>query len=122
MMIALIWAVLAANAVVSIFRPWMGIVLAYLVTLLTPQNIWWWAFGDLRPSFYIIVPALIGTLFAALRGQLHFSRLNTKTNWCVFILFLCLNIAYYFGPFVNVVNEYRFFEPDWMYSTVQKNP
>lgn len=116
----LVYLLLFFNAIVAIAEPWIGVVFAYFVTLLTPQNIWWWAFDGLRPSFWIVVPALAGVALAAVRGKLDFSRFNTKLNWCMFTLWLCLTNAYYFGPFVDVVNQYRFFEPDWMYSTIQK--
>jgi probable O-glycosylation ligase (exosortase A-associated) len=116
----LVYALLAINSVVAIALPWVGVVSAYLVTMLTPQNIWWWAFEDLRAQFWVVIPAIIGAALAALRGKLDFSRLNTRTNWCVITLWLCLTNAYYFGPFVDVVNQYRFFEPEWMFSTVQK--
>ena len=120
MLTYLVYALLAVNSVVAIALPWVGVVSAYLVTMLTPQNIWWWAFEDLRAQFWVVIPAIIGTLLAAIRGKVDFGRLNTKTNWCVIALWLCLTNAYYFGPFVDVVNVYRFFEPDWMFSTVQK--
>ncbi|MGH8208928.1 MAG: O-antigen ligase family protein [Steroidobacteraceae bacterium] len=120
MLTVLIYLVLGANALISLAWPWIGIVLSYIIALLAPQYIWWWAFGGLRPSFWVLAPALAGFLIAAVRGKVNFAPLNTRLNRCVALLWLCATIAYYFGPYVDVVNEWRFYDPEFMFSLMQK--
>jgi probable O-glycosylation ligase (exosortase A-associated) len=115
-----LYILIAANAALALFRPWIGIVLAYLIAVLTPQNIWWWAFEGLRPLYTVLLPTLVGFGIAVLRGAVSFTPLNTKLNWCVAGLWLTSTIAYYFGPYVDVVNDYRFYDPAFMFSTWQK--
>lgn len=118
--IALLYALFAANAVMSLARPWVGVVLAYVISVMGPQYIWWWWFPDMRPALLVTLPMLCGFGIAMLRGKLDYSGLNTKGNWCLGILWLSSVVAYYFGPYVDVHNEYRFYEPEVMFSSWQK--
>jgi len=117
---AILYSLLAINAAVSFFRPWIGVVGAYLVAILAPQDIWWWLFSDLRPFFWVILPTLAGFGIAALRGQVDFAFFRTRVNACVAILWISAVLAYYFGPYVNVVNEWRFYDPQFMFGIFQK--
>jgi probable O-glycosylation ligase (exosortase A-associated) len=116
----LVYIVMGGNALVSLFYPWMGIVLAYLIAVLTPQNIWWWAFQGVRPLYWVLVPTLMGFVFSVLRHKVSLSALNTKLNWCVGILWLTSTLSFYFGPYVDVYNDYRFYDPEFMFSAWQK--
>jgi putative inorganic carbon (hco3(-)) transporter len=112
--------ILLANVVVALVSPWRGFVLAYVIAIFAPQDVWWWAFEGVRPFYWIIVPALIGFGVAVLRGQVAFAQLNTRLNRCMFLLWLCFTISYYFGPYVDVFNAYRFYDPAFMFATLQK--
>lgn len=116
----LVYVLLAVNAVVSLFRPWIGVESAYLIALLTPQNIWWWAFENLRPAFWLTAPAVVGFAIAVLRGGVTLSRLATRVNACVAILWVTLTLSYYFGPYVHVENPWRFYDPDLVFANTQK--
>lgn len=116
----ILYIIMSSNAIISLFYPWIGIFLAYIITVLTPHNIWWWVFQDVRPLYWVLVPTLAGFVLAILRGNVNFSGLNTKLNLCIGILWLSFTISYYFGPYVDVVNEYRFYDPGFMFSTLQK--
>ena len=116
----ILYLTLGVNALVSLRKPWIGIVLAFFVAILTPQNIWWWAFQDTRPLLWVLLPTLLGLCLAILTGNINYSGLNTKLNWWVVIFWATLTLSYYAGPYVNVVNEYRFYDPPFMFSSVQK--
>jgi probable O-glycosylation ligase (exosortase A-associated) len=105
---------------VSIFAPWIGVVVAHIVSVMTPQDIWWWDFGGLRPSFDVSVPVLIGFAFAALRGKVRLSDLNTPINKMVALLWLMFTASFLFGPYVDVVNRWRFFDPVSVFETISK--
>jgi len=115
-----LYIILAGNALASLLYPRIGIVLTYLIAVLTPQYIWWWVFEDVRPVYWIFVPTLIGFAVAALQEKIDFSRLNTRINWCVAVLWLTSVVAFYFGPYVDVHNDYRFYDPALVFSTWQK--
>lgn len=116
----LLYIVMGANGLMSLFYPWIGIFLAYLIAILTPHNIWWWVFQDVRPLYWVLAPTMAGFLFLVLRGKVNFGCFNTKLNICIVILWLSFTISYYFGPYVDVVNEFRFYDPAFMFLTLQK--
>lgn len=115
-----LYALITANAILALALPWIGIVLAYVIAVLTPHNIWWWAFQGIRPLYVVLVPTLLGYAIAIFRGKVSFAPLNTRLNWCVAALWFTSSIAYYFGPYVDVVNEYRFYDAEFMFSAWQK--
>ncbi len=118
--IALLYLLFAANAALSLVRPWIGVVLAYVISVMGPQYIWWWWFPDIRPALLVTLPMLCGFAISMLRGKVDYSGLNTKGNWCVAILWLSSVVAFYFGPYVDVHNDYRFYEPEVMFASWQK--
>lgn len=120
MVTALAYLLILVNGVVSLAAPWIGITIAYLFALMTPQNIWFWAFEGIRPFFMIVVPALIGFGLAVLFGKVQFRRIATRLNAYLFVMWLFMTLAYYVGPYVDVVNAYRFFDPTYMFETLQK--
>lgn len=120
MVTALAYLLILVNGLVSLAAPWIGITLAYLFALMTPQNIWFWVFEGIRPFFMVVVPAVIGFCLAAIAGKVQFARLRTRINGLLFVMWVCMTIAYYFGPYVDVVNAWRFFDPGYMFETLQK--
>ena len=87
----ILYLTLGVNALVSLRKPWIGVILAFLVAILTPQNIWWWAFQDLRPVLWLLLPSLLGLCLATLAGNVDYSGFNTKLNWWVVIFWATLN-------------------------------
>jgi len=96
--------------IVSIAYPWIGIVTSYFVTLLRPHKIWWWQFYGIRPFFSLAIPTLIGFIIAVLRGKVSFVPLRTRLVAAFLIWFLFILLSYVWGPYVNVNNEYRFWD------------
>lgn len=85
----------------ALFRPWIGIVAYYTLALLGPQYIWWWNFEGLRVSFIVAVCTLVGISLKLLQGQCDFNYFKTRQNFWVFLLWICIIVSYYFGPFVS---------------------
>ena len=100
------------NAIYSLWNPWFGVSLGYLFNILAPQYIWWWHFQGLRPFQLIAIPVLIGFIIAIFRGMVDFSILKNFRFYSVVILFLSLFISFFFGTYVNVINEWAFFKPN----------
>lgn len=117
---ALVKLAILVTALVSLFAPWIGVIAGHIVSVMTPQDIWWWDFLGMRPSFDIMVPVLMGFSIALLRGNAKLSRLNTPVNKMVILLWAFFSISFLFGPYVDVVNQWRFFNPDVVYATISK--
>ena len=111
---------LSSISVVALVRPWIGVVAAYGIVILAPQAVWWWNFADLRPALWVIVPTLIGFGIGVLRGVLKPAVLANKLNFFMFTLWICFAVSYYFGPYTDVINLYRFTDPDWAFETFNK--
>jgi probable O-glycosylation ligase (exosortase A-associated) len=105
---------------VSLVRPWVGVIASYVFVILTPQAIWWWAFRDIRPAYWIVLATMVGFAFAVVRREIDFSTLSSKRTWYVLILWAAYNLSYYFGPYVDVGGPYRFTDPGWAASTINK--
>lgn len=108
------------TAIVSLFAPWIGVIVAHIVSVMTPQDIWWWDFGGLRPSFDVSVPVLFGFALAVLRGRVRLSELNTSVNKMIALMWLFFTASYLFGPYVDVVNRWRFFDPTQVFEMTSK--
>jgi probable O-glycosylation ligase (exosortase A-associated) len=108
------------TAVASLFAPWIGVIVGHIISVMTPQDIWWWDFLGMRPSFDVMVPVLAGFLIALLRGKVRLSGLNTPVNKMVGLLWAFFTLSLLFGPYVDVVNRWRFFNPDAVYETISK--
>ena len=118
-MTVLLYLLLIGNAMVALALPWIGLVGAYLVAILAPHNIWWWLFEGIRPFYWVMLPTLAGFGVALVRRKISWAGLNSRINACMAILWLSFTISYYFGPFVDVVNDYRFYDPAVMFPTLQ---
>lgn len=117
---ALVKLAILLTAVVSLFAPWIGVIVAHIISVMTPQDIWWWDFLGLRPSFDVMVPVLVGFGIAVLRGKVKLSDVNTPLNRMVALLWLFFTVSFLFGPYVDVVNRWRFFDPTIVFETVSK--
>lgn len=111
---------LSILSVVSLARPWIGVVGAYLIAILTPQAIWFWDFDDLRPVIWIMVPTCIGFLVALLRGQYAVSRLLSPRILFLLTLWVCFVVSYFVGPYTDVAGPFRFTDPEWALSVLNK--
>lgn len=111
--IYLLYICMAIAALTAIYRPWIGVVAAYVFVILTPQCIWYWDFAGIRPVFWTLIPTLVGIIIAFIRGDLDITRLMTRQNLFIFMLWFCFVISSYVGPYVNV-NVHRAFQAAWV--------
>lgn len=107
-------------AVVSIFLPWVGVIASHVISVMTPQAIWWWDFIGMRPAFDIMVPVILGFIIAIARGIVDWRHVNTPLNKMVGMLWIFFAISFFFGPYVDVINRWRFFNPTVVFETVSK--
>ena len=109
---------LSTAAVASLFRPWIGVVSAYLIAVLTPQAVWFWNFVDVRPVFWIMVPTIVGFGIGVARGIYDLQLLNNKRNVLLLGLWFFYTLSYLVGPYANVDSPYRFVTSQWASSTL----
>jgi len=117
---ALLIAVLSAAGIASIVRPWIGVVFAYLLVVLEPQAIWFWDFAGVRPALWVLLPTGVGIVLGLVRGLFDPTILLMKRNLFVLVLWLCLVLSYYFGPYTHVEGPWRFDDADSVFSIVNK--
>ena len=113
-------AVLAFVSIVAIGRPWIGVVAAYCIALLTPQAVWWWNFEGLRPVYWVLLPTLVGFAVSVVRRQIQWQALASRHVAFMFVLWLSFLVSYLLGPYVEVTGKYRFTDPDWAFETFNK--
>jgi probable O-glycosylation ligase (exosortase A-associated) len=116
----LLYILLAGTAVVTLARPWVGVIAAYVFVILGPQYIWFWNFQGIRPFLLVAIPTMIGIVLALGRNEIDFSFLKTKINLLFLVLFGCITLSYLFGPYVHGGPGPRFEDPDLSYDRIWK--
>ncbi len=107
----LLFLLFIINAIYSFFHPWFGVTIGYLFNILGPQYIWWWHFQGLRGFYLIATPTLAGFFFIFFRGLLNVDIIKNKRVFFAILYFLFVFLSYFWGPYVDIVNEWRFYEP-----------
>jgi len=105
---------------VSLARPWIGVVCAYLFVILTPQAVWYWNFEDLRPVYWVLIPTLIGFLWRLLSGKYDLSIVKNRRVMFALVLWLAFVLSYFAGPYVDAQGPYRFSDPSVGLETLNK--
>ncbi|WP_161794789.1 O-antigen ligase family protein [Desulfonatronum thioautotrophicum] len=88
---------------------------AYVLVLLGPQHIWWWAFEGLRPFQLVALATIAGFVLAIARHDIGTTFLKTRINLFLVILLACMTLSYLFGPYVEYGPGPRHFDPAWLY-------
>jgi len=99
----------------AIMRPWIGIVVYYLLAILGPQYIWWWIFGDLRVTLIIALFTIAGFAFKLVGKELNYNFLQTSINFWLLVLWISIDISYLFGPYVDQFSS-RGLNPSQLFS------
>jgi putative inorganic carbon (hco3(-)) transporter len=120
----LTYSILASCMVAAFIRPWIGVVFSYLVAILVPQDIWWWNFEGIRPTFWVTLATSVGFVGSILLGKTDFRTLGNKTNMSLLILWILIVVSYYAGPYVGVPSLYPSYftwrDPGLILSVVSK--
>lgn len=107
-------------ASVSVLFPWIGAVCGYLFSVLTPQAIWYWDFGGLRPVLWIVLPTVVGLLLGSIRRTVNLRVLWNRRNLYVLVLWSFSIISYYFGPYTHVPGPFRFEDATFRFDNLNK--
>jgi len=106
---------LAGTGLLALFRPWVGVVGAYVLGVLAPQYIWFWSFEGLRPVLVVVIPTLLGFFAALVTGRLSLAPLARPRNLLMALLFVAYSGSYLFGPYTHVTSGLRSADPAWAY-------
>ncbi len=104
----------------SLFAPWIGVTYAYLLVVLTPQDVWYWDFVGWRPEFWVLFATCVGVVFGMAQHKVLLSTFRSKRNLFMLLLWLCFVISYYFGPYTQVGGPYRWDDPAYSLVTFNK--
>ncbi|OAG27000.1 hypothetical protein TH606_09235 [Thermodesulfatator autotrophicus] len=115
-----LFLLLIVNAFYSLANPWFGICVGYMFNILGPQYIWWWHFQGLRAFYLIAIPTILGFLFGAIRGALNFEIIKNKLVLFSVLYFFFVFLSYFTGPYIDVVNKWRFYDPYQVLITMLK--
>ena len=99
------------NGFYSLVKPWFGICIGYLFNILGPQYIWWWHFQGLRSFYLIAIPTILGFLLSSVRGLFNYDIIKNKLVLFSVIYFIFVFLSYFWGPYVSIYNNWRFFDP-----------
>lgn len=113
-------ALLTTLSIVSLGRPWIGVVASYGLVLLTPQAVWYWNFDGLRPALWLLAPTLLGFALAAMQGKYSTATVTNRRNLYLLTLWIFFSLSYHFGSYVHAGGEYRFTDPSWAMDTLNK--
>lgn len=112
----LLYLILGINAVSSLRKPWAGVVVAYFFVLLGPQYVWWWVFEGVRPFFMVILPVMLGFILKLAMDPSVMANLMNRQNLFFLMFASAIYISYFLGPYVDIDNELRVFEPEYVLS------
>ena len=116
----LVYVFLVFGSTISLFRPWIGVCLVYLIIILTPHAIWWWDFQGLRPVFYILAPTIIGFGIAFIQRRINIEIIKNRRNLYLLVLWIFFVLSYYFGPYMGKPSPYWFHDPNWTFALANK--
>jgi len=105
-----VFLLLIINGFYSLANPWFGITIGYLFNILGPQYIWWWNFQGLRAFYLIAVPTVIGFCISSVCGAIDFDIIKNKRVFFASLYFIWVFLSYFWGPYVDVINKWRFFD------------
>jgi len=103
----------------SLARPWIGIIVYYLLALMVPQNIWWWGFEGLRVSLLIAGFTLFGMVLCFSLKKFDTDFLKTRLNLWMLLLWVCITLSYLLGPYVSSFNS-EGLNPDMLFTMSNK--
>ena len=107
-------------AAISLFEPWIGVLYGYLFVVLTPQDIWWWDFSNIRATYWVLLPTSIGVMIGLLRGKFDIQILKSRRNLFILLLWMLCIISYFAGAYISVKSPYRFTIPAVTLSRLDK--
>lgn len=111
----LLWLCIASICLLSLKKPWVGVVAYYFLALLGPQYIWWWVFEGIRVSLIIVLFTFIGVVFSFFKNSYKISFFKNKLNFWVIVLWAAIVVSYFFGAHVGEYNSSQL-SPDFVFS------
>jgi len=84
----------------AIKRPWFGVMMYYLFSILQPKYIWHWIFPeDLSITKYLVLATFFGISLKVIKGEYSLSIFSNRQNIALIILFVLLYLSEIFSPY-----------------------
>lgn len=123
MWLSLVLTLLVITLVVSLGKPWVGLVVYYLYALLIPHIVWRWVFqGTLLrdSSYYLAIFVMAGVVGGLLSGKITFAPLKDRQNFFLFMLWGCIVLSYFFNPYGPNESKEIYFNSNYLLTGYHK--
>ena len=92
-------ALLLLVSAITISMPWFGAIFYVAISVLSPQNIWYWGMEDIRASLIIASVLSMSFIFHLCMGNISIDSFKTKQNALILLLWITIVLSYYFGAY-----------------------
>jgi len=91
--------IMALVFISTLFWPWIGGITYIVMSVLSPQNIWFWGFEDIRSSYVIVLAIATSSIIHLLLGNISLSVWKSKQNVLVLFIWIMIICSYFFGAY-----------------------
>lgn len=89
--------ILCLVSVATLYRPWIGALSYVVLSVMSPQSIWFWGFEGIRASYIIGFVTGLSFVVHLLLGKISLSCWKSKQNALVAFFWFTIVCSYYFG-------------------------
>lgn len=114
-MIIVLYLITAATCIGTLFRPWIGVVAYYFLSIIGPQYIWPWIVGDFRISKIIVLATLVSTVIHLAAGRLSIASLKQPYVYCIVAIYCLLRLSDFLSPFQGEIIPSNMVPPDFIF-------
>ncbi len=119
-MTILLYSLITITAVLTIARPWIGVIAYYVLALFYPQIIWPWIFYGIRVNFIISIITIVAFLKDLVFKGFNFSVLKSKQSILVLLLWLSIINSYLNNPYGPNNTDVIIYNSQYLFSIFNK--
>ncbi len=116
----LLQLLILGSALSTLFRPWVGVVAYYILSILYPQIIWPWIFSGVRAAMLVSLATILAFLKVFSFSGFDMTSFKNRQNLFVLILWLSIVNSYLFNPYGNNDTRYIIYNTTYLFSTFNK--
>ncbi len=116
----LLYFLLASTGLYTFFRPWLGVVAYYVLSIFYPQIIWPWIFSGIRTSFIVSLVTILVFFKDIVFQGLNFSQFKSRQSLYIIFLWLSIINSYFNCPYGPNENEWYMYNSKYILSTFNK--
>jgi len=89
------------SCIASVFMPWVGVLLYYMVAVGQLPGLFPHHFGDSRYSLLISAALLVGLVLSTVTGQVNYRRLMNVPNLMLVLLIVLVNVSVVYSGYID---------------------